>query len=84
MQYIDIGGVRHPLNAREWNPRYRAGIRFCALVLARKGHTGRVATYVYQGEEFHIESDMWAIAEAVLQLSIPDRLEHGWPDIGWD
>ena len=84
MRYVDIGGVRQPLKADDWNPRYRAGIRYCAAILARKEQNRKVSTYIFEGEEFHVESDMWAVAQAVLQLSIPDRQELGWPDIGWD
>lgn len=84
VRYIVIGGVRQPLAAEEWNPRYRAGIRHCAAALARKDRPGRTETYVFNDEVLHVESDMWTLAEAVLQLSIPERIEHGWPEIGWD
>jgi len=84
VRYIVIGGVRQPLSAECWNPRYRAGIRHCAAALARKSKPGRVDTYVFEDEVLHVESDMWALAEAVLQMSIPERIEHGWPEIGWD
>ena len=84
MRYVLIGGVRQPLAADAWNPRYRAGIRYCAAVLARPSHGGRSNTFAYEGEEFHIESDMWAIAEAILQMGIPDRMAHGWSEFGWD
>ena len=69
--------------AEAWNPRYRAGIRYCAAALARTSDNGRSNTYTFDGEEFHIESDMWVIAEAILQMGIPDRMAHGWSEIGW-
>ena len=85
MRYVLIGGVQQPLAAEAWNPRYRAGIRHCAAVLAQPGRIGQAVThYSFEGEEFHIESDMWALAEAILQMGIPDRLAHGWSELGWD
>lgn len=83
MQHVFIGGIRQPLAAEAWNPRYRSGIRHCAAVLAKRDLGGDILSYRFQGEEFHVESDMWKIAEAVLALSIPDRVAHGWADVGW-
>ena len=83
MQYVVIGGLRQPLISDDWNPRYRAGIRHCAALLAGQNPIDGVTTYAFKDEVLDVESDMWAIAEAVLQMSIPDRQDHGWPDIGW-
>jgi hypothetical protein len=73
--------ISRPLTADWYNPRYQAGIRHCFGALAVGGQSWTQDTYLYEGEQLWIESDMWAVARQLVEMLPQEREVLGWRDL---
>jgi hemerythrin len=81
MMTIRLHGVDVPITSEWFNPSYRAGIRHCFAVLAGVGSGLSSHLFEYEGTSLYIDSDMWHIAAALLEMTSDERIRHGWIDL---
>jgi hypothetical protein len=73
--------VNRPLNADWYNPAYQAGIRHCFGALTIGGQSWSQESFRYEGEDLWIESDMWCVAQRLVELPREEREVLGWRDL---